>query len=107
MTTKLWAHNYKDAERDTWKMRVYRSLKTMVQLLFKLRWPQKNTGVGGWVFPFFFLWKSPYYDVKKTCWLHPSTGYTLAQVARDEVWGRGRGNSINFHSSCCFCLSFR
>lgn len=46
MTTKLWGQqNYKDAQRDTWKMGVYRSLKTVVQLLFKLRYPQKNNGI--------------------------------------------------------------
>lgn len=46
MTVKLWGQqNYKDTERDTWKMRDHRSLKTVVQLLFKLRWPQKNTGI--------------------------------------------------------------
>lgn len=46
MTTKLWGQqNYKDAKRDTWKMEVYRFLKTVVQLLFKLRWPQKNNGI--------------------------------------------------------------
>lgn len=46
MTTKLWGQpNYKDAERDTCKMRVCRSLKTVVQLLFKLRWPQKNNHI--------------------------------------------------------------
>lgn len=43
MTAKLWGQqNYKDAERDTWKMGIYRSLKTVVQF-FKLR--QKNNGI--------------------------------------------------------------
>lgn len=44
MTTKLWGQqNCKDAERATWKMGVYRSLRTVV--LFKLRWPQKSNGI--------------------------------------------------------------